>query len=94
MLPPKVFGEQLKINPRWCAEYARDGQKAAAARAAGSPRQTAESLFDQGAYLPHIWPHVVQLIDRAYASDLSPNAFGQHTFDDCIQHGGLIDRES
>lgn len=90
----KLMAEPIKLDPRWCAEYSRDAYKAAVARAAGQSKEEAIAMFqkEQGSYPPHMWPHVLTLIDNAYASDLLPDDFKQGIYKDCLDNDGWIER--
>lgn len=91
-----AVAEPVKINPAWCPEYARDARRAADLKAQGQDLNAAIKSFEQhrGDYPAKMWPHVLQLIQRAYDSDLTPEAFEVTTGRQCIDSGGWIDQEA
>lgn len=90
----KLFGEPIKLDPRWCAEYSRDAYRAAVSKAAGTPKEEAIAMFEKerSSYPPKMWPHVLTLIDNAYASGLLPDDFKQGIYKDCLDNDGWIER--
>lgn len=91
-----AVAEPVKINPAWCPEYARDARHAADLKAQGQDLNAAIAAFEQhrGDYPKKMWPHVLQLIQRAYDSELTPEAFEATTARQCIEAEGWIDREA
>ena len=88
--------DPVRINPAWCPEYASDAEKAAIMRSAGLSIEQAIAQFEthRSEYPPKMWPHVLLLIKRAYASTTDPVTYHNTVQAECTKNDGVLDQET